>query len=143
MTAESVKSLLAARMQPQGIATPAGEEGRGEELFESFSCGRIGNKPQMMLTLEKADGETLTLAYSHLYSIRSTNPNAGFVLKFSEDQVEVQGRSLGRVWELIGTQRLRVLREPVGGEQFDVGAKGIVVTRIEFRCEDASPSKPV
>lgn len=136
MTAESVKSLLASRMHPQDFATPIGEESRGEELFESLSCGRIGNKPQMMLSLEKANGETLTLAYSHLYSIRSNNPNAGFVLNFSEDQVEIQGRNLGRVWEMIGTQRLRVLREPIGGVERDIGPNSAtpVVTRIEYRA---------
>jgi len=79
-----------------------------------------------MITFEKANGETLTVAYSHLYTVRSNNVNAGFWLRFSEDNVEIHGRNLERVADMIRAHRLQILREPIGGVEFD--AAGLAVS---------------
>lgn len=128
MTAESVKSLLAAR-----TSALAGKEADSDE-YSSFSCGRIGNRPQVMVTFEKATGESLTLAYTHLYAIRTANPNAGFTLQFSEDVVEVRGRHLERVLDLLAAHKLRTMREAVGGMEFDVSPHSTtpLVLGLEF-----------
>jgi hypothetical protein len=122
-------SSLRALLEKQGRDAKAEARDREEE-YEPFANGRVGNKPQLTLVFRKADGSVLAIAYSYLCKIQSDNPALGFVMDFAHAKVEVRGRNLERLFQLVCQHKAVEIVEAARNQVFDVSQEAPLVEEI-------------
>lgn len=105
--ARSITDLLQLRPKFAEIAKPASADSddTSEDEYVAFARGRIGRRPQMMITFVKCSGEVEVLAYSRLTRIRSENPDRGFTLTFGEAEVCIEGEQLTPLFHYVREHR--------------------------------------
>ncbi|MFN8707501.1 MAG: hypothetical protein ACK526_13455 [Planctomyces sp.] len=125
---DTIADLLPPRSKHVQFARPEPrrpEETATAEEYTAFARGRVGTRPQMMISFRKCTGEVFAFAYSMLTKIYSENPDRGFTLFFSDTQVHIEGEHLlqlfhyliqHRVIEVVETERAMVFQ--AGGEYF-------------------------
>ena len=128
----SLRALLDKQGRGIGGAPPPAKE--PDEEYEPFASGRIGNRPQLTLVFRKADHSVHALAYSYLYSITSDNPGMGFALDFTHAKVEIKGRNLERLFQLVCQHRAMEIIEAGRSDDFVTPASEPLVARIEIKC---------
>ena len=107
-------------------------EGDADAEYEAYANGRIGNRPQLMLALRKADGSVRVFAYTYLYSISAQDPARGFVLDFSQEKVEVHGQHLERLFDLVRQHKAVEIVETPRSQTFEQPAGAPLVETIAF-----------
>lgn len=106
---------------------------REEQEYVAFANGRIGNRPQLALMFYKADGSVKAYAYSHLFSIESSNPTVGFTVQFTgAKKVVVSGRNLQRLFQMVCEHRAITIVEAGRGDQLQVSPGSPIVELVEF-----------
>jgi hypothetical protein len=102
------------------------------------ACSRPDNKPQLMLSLLKADESVKSLSYSDLRWI-DLNPGdkpgngPGLVLRFvGVAEVWIEGRCLRPLVDNLRRHRIGWLRELPAGRDF-LGANVMVITHLDVR----------
>jgi hypothetical protein len=132
MTGSSLQDLLRDQSQARRFAAeirPADET----EIFQSFTFGRSGQRPQLMLCLVKSDGHHLVLPYADLRSITSSNPSQGFHLDFSGREVVIEGSNLDLCFRYLRDHRLSELVEADRPAAMTADADAPIVQRILIR----------
>ena len=110
MIGDSLKERLREESAPRQFASdlrPTEEV----EIYQGFSYGRVGTRPQLMLCFIKCDGHHLAMPYSDLRSISTSDPNKGFVLEFDNKEILIEGTSLFTCFRYLRDQRLSELVE--------------------------------
>jgi len=115
-----------------GAAAPSGEID-GENEYTAYANGRVGTRPQLSIIFRKADESAKAFAYSHLYSVETSDPAAGFVVEFSQTRVTIKGRNLEALLRFICQHRVLEVTEAERSRVFEVAAEQPVVEKIEFR----------
>ena len=93
---------------------------------------RVGINPQLSVIFRKADGSATGFAYSHLYSVDTSNEAEGFVAEFTQTKVTVKGRNLGPLFGFICQHRAAEVTEAERHQVFEQGSEEPVVEKIEF-----------
>jgi hypothetical protein len=105
---------------------------------EYVACSRPDNKPQLMLSLVKADASVTTLSYGDLRWIDlkpadKPGNGPGLVLRFvGVAEVRIEGRRLRAVVDYLRRHRIGWLRELASGRDFR-DANAMVITSMEVR----------
>ena len=110
MSVHSLKELLREESAPRSFAEdvrPAEET----EIYQAFSFGRVGLRPQLMLCFIKCDGLHLALPYADLRSISTSDPSKGFQLEFSGREILIEGTNLDVCFRYLRDHRLSELTE--------------------------------
>lgn len=103
------------------------------EIFQSFSFGRTGLRPQLMLSFVKSDGHYLVLPYADLRAITSSNPAKGYQLDYSGREIVVEGTNLEVCFRYLRDHRLSELVEADRPAAMSAAADTPVVTRLLIR----------
>jgi hypothetical protein len=121
---------------------PKQQPAEAADEYEAFASGRIGLKPQVSVTFEKANGSSITLAYAHLYSISTESANAGFLLEFSEHRVLITGRNLEKLYRYLGDHRARHVLQTAANQSFGMPDDQPVVEILQIlESKDQEKSK--
>ena len=130
---------------PPVAATTAEPETKGDDWplpgDDYRAHSRLGNKPELMLTLVKSDGSMTGLAYADMRQWQLLPPSSPggrpvLVLRFySICVVVVEGRHLDRLLSPLRRHLLSWLAELPAGRDFEA-KDATVITRIELREED-------
>jgi hypothetical protein len=110
MSSHSLRELL----RQDGSGKPmAGDFRPAEEteIYQAFSFGRVGIRPQLMLCLVKCDGHHLVLPYADLRAIITSEPDKGFLLDFGGRELLIEGTSLLICFRYLRDHRLAELSE--------------------------------
>jgi hypothetical protein len=105
---------------------------------EYVACSRADNKPQLMLSLLKADDSVKSLSYSDLRWIdlkqgERAGSGPGLVLRFvGVAEVWIEGRCLRSLVDCLRRHRIGWLRELPAGRDFRE-ANVMVITRLDVR----------
>lgn len=127
-TSEYAERLKEVRRQ---LNEPAAADAGGEDEYRAYASGRVGNRPQISLTLTKKDGRGKTLSYSHFYCLDFDNPNLGCVVEFTRHRVTLKGRNLAELVRLLGDHKAREIQETDELHAMTLGPAAPVVTSIE------------
>ena len=110
-----------------------------------LACNRLGNKPEMMLTLIHHNGEMTDFAYGDLRRMEYRLPTTPtgkpvLVLHFIGLAVIVlQGRRLDALYRGLHRHRVSWLCELPPGRDF-LDSEAVVITAISLLSPEASPS---
>lgn len=133
MNTASLRAILEKPERTSARSHPASPtEGETDAEYEAYANGRIGNRPQLMLALRKADGSLRVFAYTYLYSIAADDPARGFVLDFSQEKVAVHGRHLERLLDLIRQHKVLEIVEAPRSQTFEQPPGAPLVEAITF-----------
>lgn len=120
---------------PAGVAmrhpidSPSADE---ERDVVAYANGRIGNKPQLMVTFRQVNGASNTFAYSHLYSVTTDVDGAGFVAEFSQHKVAVQGRNLAGLYRYFCDHKVQLVLAMGESQAMAADETDSVVTAISI-----------
>lgn len=103
------------------------------EIYQSFSFGRTGTRPQLMLSYVKSDGHHLVLPYADLRAIISSNPLKGWQVDYSGREIIVEGTNLEVCFRYLRDHRLSELVEADRPTAMSAEADTPVVTKILIR----------
>ena len=101
--------------------------------YTAFSYGRVGRRPQMMVSFVRSTGETEAISYSLLYRVHSENIDRGFTAFFGPTEVVVEGQQLGRLLDYLCEHRVATIREAGYGAEFAAEGEAGVVSRLVIR----------
>ena len=141
MSGNSLKDML----REEGAAKRFTDELRPTEeteVIQGFSFGRVGQRPQLMLTFVKCDGHHLVLPYADLRSITTNEPDKGFLMEFVGREVLVEGTSLMICFRYLRDQRLAELVECNLSSVMAAEPDAPVVQKITIRKPRANNGKP-
>ena len=110
MTGDSLKDRLREETAARKFAADV-RPTEEVEIYQGFSYGRVGTRPQLMLCFIKCDGHHLAMPYCDLRSISTSDPNKGFVLEFDNKEILIEGTSLFTCFRYLRDQRLSELVE--------------------------------
>ncbi len=103
-----------------------------ESEYEAFSYGRVGIRPQLMLSFRKANGLVKVRPYALLQGLDSDDENSAFALSFPGLVVTVQGRNLSRLFVFICLHRVAEINEADTAMQFTESESNCVVASLGF-----------
>lgn len=111
------------------------------EIYQSFSFGRTGLRPQLMLSFVKSDGHYLVLPYADLRAITSVNPAKGFQLEYSGREVVIEGTNLEICFRYLRDHRLSELVEADRPSAMSAPPDAPVVEKILARKPRGTPAE--
>jgi hypothetical protein len=112
---------------------PAPVPSEDTEIYQGFSFGRVGAKPQLMLTVIKLDGLHLVLPYADLRCISSNDPETTFLLEFPGREILVEGTHMLFCFRYLRDHRLNELRELNPSAAFSEAEGTPVIQKITIR----------
>jgi len=94
----------------------AGPETEVEEARETFQEARVRSREAIMLDVRLEDGCIESFPYTWLSRVRY-KPGDKLVLRFGRDEVNIEGRNLCRLRDIITEHRARFVQEGTETEQ--------------------------
>lgn len=118
--------------RPNKHATGLSEDSEGESEYTAYAQGRVSRSSQLSVIFRMADGSARALAYSHLYSVESSQMALGFTMDFGQCKVRVTGRNLEMLFRLTCQYRVAEIREIDRASGLSLMPDAPVVQRIEI-----------
>jgi len=138
MTGDSITDLLKPRSEVNAVehVEPATRAESASADYVAFSHGRVGRRPQMMISFRRSSGQVAVFPYSLLRQILSSNPDTGFTMAFGGTSVRIEGEGLARLFQYVCEHRAVEIVE--SDRPRIIPTSSCVVTVVEVDATSAS-----
>jgi hypothetical protein len=106
-----------------------------EEARESHQNARQHSREAIMLDVKMGDGSIESFPYAWLSRVRY-QPGDTLTLRFGKNEINVEGRNLSRLREIVSEHRARFIQEGTEGEEGLKPEDAAHIDRIEIKEGD-------